>query len=1168
MPEWTEEQLDAIRARRGTVLVSAAAGSGKTAVLTERVIERLTDPEHPTDADRLLVVTFTKAAAAEMRERIEKRLLALIAERPDDLRLRRQQLLLQQAMICTVDSFCTAIVREFFYLLGISPDFSVVSDKQREELMAEAAEEVAGEMYAGEAFRRLADAVSGDRDDRRLLELIRRLYEYTRSHPFPETWLRETVSMFDGARPAAQTPWGRTALRHAAEALLSAQRLSESAYSVLLEDAGLLKGYGAAIRSDIDTVNRLTEAVESGDWDRVSAAFRSLSFQNIGRYSGSNGQKERVKAMRESVKKEVTALGSLFLSDDAACRAEFAALRPLAESLEEAVLRFEAVFSEKKRAKNLLDFSDLEHFALRLFWKETENGYERTETAKTVAARFDEVMTDEYQDTNEAQDFLFRAVSKDGENRFMVGDVKQSIYSFRQATPDCFIRYRDAFPRYDLVADRYPASVVLGRNFRSRKEVTESVNFVFGLLMSREAGGVDYGGDERLIPGADYPEKRGCETEVTFLEDADGLGGETLEPRFIAERIRRMLAEGFTVTENGAERPARLRDFCVLLRSSNRYAPLYAESLRALGIPAWAAVSGGFFAASEVSLLLAFLSVIDNPNQDVPLLAVLMSPIYGFTAEDLAEMRRERGADPVYVSLLKSEDGRAKTVLEDLTRWRVLAASMAADVFIALLTEQTGFANIVRAMPGGESRLANLRLLERYAAEYERGGTGGLSGFLRFVDRLRRSRSDMEAANVISESADVVRIMSIHKSKGLEFPVCFVAGCGRQFAAEHSDLLLHPQLGMGMRLADPETGVRRTTLPREAISIALSESAASEELRVFYVAMTRAKEKLILLSTVKTLDTVLERLAAQITPEEKITPFVVNGVKSASEWLLLCALRHPDGEVLRRRVDLPEQCVVREGYAPWRVETVYLPPAREKAQETAAPAPVDERFRAEVEAALSYRYPFEAETRMPTKVSASGLAAVQSPEAGTRTLRRPSFLSAKGLTPAERGTALHDFMQFCAPKAAAKDARSELSRLVAEKYLTPEQAAAVDLRRVERFFAGPLGQRVLSADRVSREQRFIAPIPMRLVDSSLTGEDAETPVILQGAVDCMIEEGGVLSVIDFKTDRIADKALLWARYGTQLKLYAEAMSRVFQKPVGSILLYSFFLNDTVGPQDA
>lgn len=1165
MPEWTHEQLDAIRARRGTVLVSAAAGSGKTAVLTERVIQRLTDPENPTDADRLLVVTFTKAAAAEMRERIERRLLELIRENPADPHLRRQQLLLQQAMICTVDSFCSSIVREFFYLLGIAPDFSVVSDKQQEELITESLEEVLGELFAEEAFKTLAETVSGDRDDRRLSEAVLKLYEYTRSHPFPEKWLRDTAAMLDASRAPSETPWGQTALLHAKAVLEFALRLTRSEYELAGEDGGLLKGYGDGILSDVDLLNRLSDLLEKENWDEISAAFSSLVFGKIGSYRGDNPLKDRIKAMRETVKKEVGSLQKLFVSDEAACREEFAALRPLAETLMQAVLRFEAVYGEKKREKNLVDFSDLEHFALRLFLTETEDGFQRTETARAVASRFDEIMTDEYQDTNDAQDFLFRAISRNGQNRFMVGDVKQSIYSFRQATPDIFIGYRDEFPRYDRTQDNYPATIVLDRNFRSRETVTESVNYVFWQLMSRASGGVDYEGDEMLAAGASYPEKAGCETRVEFIEDIDGVGAEHLEPRRIAQLIRAMINRGFTVTENGEERPARYRDFCILLRSSNKYAPVYAEELRTLGVPAWAAVTGGFFAAGEVALLLAFLSVIDNPNQDIPLLAVLMSPVYGFTADDLAILRQERGRESLYVSLLRSEDPRVKRVLEELQRWRVLASTMAADVFITQLSEQTGFENIVRAMPGGESRLANLRLLQKYAAEYESYGAGGVSGFVRFVERLKRSRSDMEAANVVSENADVVRIMSIHKSKGLQFPICIVAGCGRKFVPEYDDLRLHPTLGLGMRLTDPATRARRTTLPREAIAIAAADSAAAEELRIFYVAMTRAKEKLILLSTVRKLDSALERLAAQITPEEKLAPYVVNSVSSISEWLMLCALRHPDGREIRRRIGMDEEGVIRAHYTLWQIETVYMEPEEKAVAVEESPAPVDEVFKARVEAALAFEYPFAAKTQMPTKVSASGLAAVQSKEAGVHTLSRPAFLGAKGMTPAERGTALHDFMQFCVPETAASDPEKELARLTQEKFLTAEQAGAVDLRRVRAFFAGPLGQRVLKADKVSREQRFIAPIPARLIDSSLKGADAEVPVLLQGAVDCMIEENGVLTIIDFKTDRIADKAELWARYGTQLELYAEAMERVFAKPVGGCMLYSFYLSEPVYP---
>ncbi|MBQ2667189.1 MAG: helicase-exonuclease AddAB subunit AddA [Clostridia bacterium] len=1162
--QWTDAQLDAIRARQGTVLVSAAAGSGKTAVLVERVIERITDPEHPTDADRLLVVTFTKAAAAEMRERIERRLLDMLRENPANERLRRQQLLLQQAQICTVDSFCSSIVREFFYLVGISPDFSVVSDKQQEELMDESIQQLLGESYADPAFQTLADAISGDKNDTRLIGAVLRLYTYTRSHPFPEKWLRDMVEMLDPEIPAGETVWGKTALQYAAQALEFALRLSAEALNYTYESPDLTKAYSPALSADIDLIHNLLDLTAAGDWDAVSTAFNDLSFARLGTMRTANPMKERIKEMRERVKKEITGLQKLFVSTDAQCRAEIEAIRPLADTLARAVLRFEAIYGEKKRAKNLVDFSDLEHYALELFLRETPQGYERTETALAVAERFDEVMTDEYQDTNDAQDFLFRAVSKDNTNRFMVGDVKQSIYSFRQAMPDIFIAYKDAFPRYDREADAYPATIVLDRNFRSRKEMTESVNFIFTQLMSRASGGIEYEGDEKLAAGAAYAEKAGCETIVEFLEDLDGAGADVLEPQRIAEMIRGMMDSGFTVSDRDGERPVTYRDFCILLRSANQHAPVYAENLRALGIPAWAAVSGGFFAAGEVATVLSMLSVIDNPNQDIPLLAVMMSPIYGFTPEDMAKLRAERGEESLYVSLLRSEDPRCLRLREEIARYRILASTMPSDAFITMLCTETGFEDIVRSMPDGESRLANIRLLEKYAAEYESNGYNGISGFVRFIERLKKNRSDMESANVVSENADVVRIMSIHKSKGLEFPVCIVAGCGRRFVQDRDDMRLHPKLGLGIRLTDPETGIRYTTLPREAISIALSDSDAAEELRVFYVAMTRAREKLILLSTVKHLDSDLQRLSAQITHEERIAPYTVNSVTSISQWLMLCALRHPDGEVLRSRIGADSDCILRAHFTPWQIAVRYPAPHAEETKDDAVqPAPVDKKLKARIEEKLRFVYPYAVQTEMPTKVSASGLAAVQAQREGETTLSRPAFLGAKGMTPAERGTALHDFMQFADFAAAAVAPETELERLVREHFLTAEQAGVVDRRRVRAFFLSPLGRRILKADRVWKEQRFIADIPSGLVNRELCGEDAALPVLLQGAVDCMFEENGSLYIVDFKTDRCYDKAELWGRYGTQLKLYSEAMAQVTGKPVAACMLYSFWLNDTV-----
>lgn len=1164
MPNWTDAQLDAIKARRGTVLVSAAAGSGKTAVLVERVIERLTDPEHPTDADRLLVVTFTKAAAAEMRDRIEKRLLALMKEQPENTRLRRQQLLLQQAHICTVDSFCSDIVREFFYLLGISPDFSIITDKQQEELMTESLDEVLTEWYKDENFRTdLADVLGGDKNDARLSAAILKMYEYTRSHPFPDKWMRDIQkAMTDVTQSPVKTPWGEVVRQHIMEVYDFAIKLSHSAYRLAAEDPDLEKAYCTALGADIDKLSAKLQAMEDPETCRFSDL--TVTFDKLGSFRGEDPRADRIKAMRDMVKKEIGKLQKLAGdAEDQKFTEEIAATTGTVVYLFLAVQSFEKTYSAKKREKNVLDFSDLEHMALQLFLTEQEDGtFRRTETAKLVSERFDEIMTDEYQDTNDVQDYLFESISQNSANRFMVGDVKQSIYSFRQAMPDIFIRYKDKFPRYDREKDAYPASIVLDCNFRSRKTVTESVNFVFAQLMSRTCGGIDYVGDEKLAAGAQYPEKSGCETRVEFLEDIDGVGAEVLEPQRIAKIICELMESGFTVTENGQERPIEYRDFCILLRSSNKYAPVYAENLRNAGIPTWAAVTGGFFAAAEVSLILAFLNVIDNPDQDIPLLSVLMSPIYGFTAEDMAQLRRECGGETLYVSLLRAENERCVRVRDELTRFRALASTMPADSFINTLCTETGYENIVRAMPGGESRLANIRLLEKYAAEYEAYGYSGVSGFVRFAERLKKNRSDMESANVVSENANVVRIMSIHKSKGLEFPVCIIAGCGRKFVNDTDDLRMHPQLGVGMRLTDPETGVRRTTFIREAIGLATAESASAEELRVFYVAMTRAKEKLILLSTVKNIDTNLQKLAAQITEEETVPPYTVSNASGISEWLMLCALRHPNGNDLRRRIEADDDIILRTHYTPWDIRVVYSEPQiLSDLPKAEAPAPVDEALKSRIERDISFVYPYAAQTKLATKVAASALAAEQAETEAT--LSRPAFLSAKGLTPAERGTALHNFMQFADFSAASKDPKAELKRLIEQSYLTEAQANAVDLTRVEKFFTGPLGQRVLHADRVYKEQRFIVSIPAGLTDKTLSGEDAAQPMILQGAVDCMFEENGSLYILDFKTDRCYNKQELWERYGPQLTLYKEAMTRVMNKEVNDTVLYSFYMNAPV-----
>lgn len=1168
---WTPAQADAIRARGGTVLVSAAAGSGKTAVLVQRVIERITDPVNPSDADRLLVVTFTKAAAAEMRERIALRLSELLAADPSNTVLQRQQILLARASISTVHSFCSELVRENFYKLGISSDFRIADDSEMTILRSEAITQALEEHYtkAEPDFYELVEAFSSDRDDNRLIQAVNQLYDFVRSHPFPERWLREKAGLYSSDLPASQTVWGKCLLFFACEASEYCVSLTRDALSAMTADEKLNVAYTEGYQSDLVGLSALKEAAEAGQWDDVGRLANSFSFLRLKPVRGyaEDPLKIRLSACRDEVKSTVKKLAGLFSVSEEECGENLLQLSPIVEQFFSLTLDFSAHLDKMKAERHMADFGDLEHWALRLLVRETEAGWERTDDALELCSRFDEIMVDEYQDTNEAQDMLFRAISNEENNLFMVGDVKQSIYSFRQAMPRIFLERRESFTQYNQEKEQYPAAIVLDKNFRSRLTVTDAVNFLFGQLMSRQAGDVEYSGTERLAVGASYPEQPGCETRLDILDlsmgDVPEEATEILESRHIAEMILQMIADGLQVTENGVQRPAVFRDFCILLRSANKYAPRYAKELQMCGIPAWADASGGFFGAPEVSFLLSLLRVIDNPVQDIPLLSVLMGPIYGFTPDELAGVRLTDSKEPLYLALTQSAGAgnvRARKVLDDLDSFRSLAATLSSDRLLNSIYQRTGYPALVQAMNGGEQRLSNLHMLLEYAKKYEASGYNGLSGFIRFIDRLQEQKADLPGASTISEASNVVRVMSIHKSKGLEFPVCIVAGCSRRFNKDRDDALLHPALGLGVKRKEAGGIARVTTMPREAIALEKEREAMSEELRVLYVAVTRAKEKLVLVTAVKDLEKTLMSIAPQLTAGERISPYVVRGASSISDWILACALRHPSGGILRERALCDPELVWHDSSCVWEINVCLAPllqPEEEVQEMEEAVAPVDTELLEQLTREIDFVYPHAALKGIPAKVSASELAAKQSGE-GFSVLSRPGFLSKSGLTPTERGNALHHYMQFADYQAAAESSQEELARLTNHGFLSAEEAAVVDLQRVETFLNSPIAKRMLSAPDIRRELRFTVEIPASMIGEGLS---AEQPVILQGAVDCVfVEDDGAAVIIDYKTDRISNPEQLWERYRAQLDWYRLALEQVLEKPVKECLLYSFYLN--------
>ncbi|MGI6264819.1 MAG: UvrD-helicase domain-containing protein, partial [Acutalibacteraceae bacterium] len=643
---WTDEQRACIDARGGTVLVSAAAGSGKTSVLVERVIQRITDDEHPVDADRLLVVTFTKAAAAEMKQRLSAALTKKIAADPFNRRLQRQQMLLPRAQISTVHSFCSSLLRDNFHLLGISPRFQVAAEADVKLLRQEALGEVLEAAYAEKdpGFTRLADLILGARGDRPLRDAVTRLYDFIQSHAFPEEWMARQEARYADADPTG-SDWGGAVHGYVLQALLYSLSLMRAAEEMAIADEAMNAAYGPTFTAERQMLQDAAGAFADADWDTGRAICRGIAF---GRLPGLRNYpdpayKERVTDLRGRAKKTAESLGNLLCGTAAECRQDVASTRPVVSALCALVRAFSDRYEQKKAERRWVDFNDLEHMALRLLLTKDENGdTARTPLARELAAYYEEVLVDEYQDTNEAQDALFRAVSRDETNLFMVGDVKQSIYGFRQAMPEIFLRRQDFYLPYD--GRHFPAAITLGHNFRSRKEVTDGVNFVFSQLMSRDLGGLTYDERHALIYSAQgYSDAPGYQTELCLIDDdrEDLDTKDAAEARWIAGRIHELLPTLRIKSEDG-DRPAQYGDFCILLRSKSSHAAAYVEELNRQGIPAWTDVSGGFFGAPEVASAVALLRLLDNPTQDVSLLAVLLSPIGNFLPDDLAILRSHR----------------------------------------------------------------------------------------------------------------------------------------------------------------------------------------------------------------------------------------------------------------------------------------------------------------------------------------------------------------------------------------------------------------------------------------------------------------------------------------------------------------------------------------------
>ena len=1181
----TNEQQAAVDSRERSLLVSAAAGSGKTKVLVERLFSHV--EREGANLDDFLIITYTRAAASELRGKIAKALNERMERDPGNYHLRQQMLRVYRADIKTVDAFCTSLLRENCHLLGedarghaLRPDFRVLDENEAEVLrgrvLARTLEDFYDHLTSGGTL--LADTLGAGRDDSALEQLVLELHAKLQAQPYEDKWL-DAQRAFWRAVPEKieDTPYGKILLNEVGRKARHCKSLLQRAAQEMCANDALNQKYAPAFLDASYQLEALEGKIAQG-WDAARGV--TIAFPRLAAVKDSDGgeMKARMKGLWDNCKETVKGFAELFAASSDEAVEDLRTMAPAMLALIDLTADFSRRYNEEKRRRNAADFSDQEHEAIRLLV--AENG-EPTELAALVSTRYREIMVDEYQDTNEVQNRIFDAISCKGENLFTVGDVKQSIYSFPLDDPRIIFQHNNTRPPLAAADEHESAKLLLSRNFRSRREVLEATNFVFRNVLSREMGELDYGEDEMLRPGASYAESSVCGAEFHLLDLPTQTGEHRVraseaEAAFVADYIRNMLSSRFPVQDDKTRelRPVREEDIVILMRSPSTRLLDYRRALESRGIRCAADAGEDFFASMEIAVLFSFLQVIDNPRQDVPLIAVLRSPLFGFVPDELAALRSQQRTGDFYDALLLSEDGHSKAFLAVLRSLRDSAAHLSVRELLSEIYRKCNVLGVFGAMHRGAERKENLLAFLELSEDFASAGRQGLFDFVR---TLREQLASGEAAAMqTTHASSGVRIMSIHKSKGLEFPVVILSDLARRFSNMdfQSSVLVHPQLGLGPVCVDTQRHIQYPTIARQALERTLRREAKAEELRVLYVAMTRAKEKLVMVHTQANAGgRVADLMALSDCP---VLPEAVDSGKCMGDWIMLPLLQRSEAGALRAFAGQNSEGRFFAEETPWTVcvhdGLQFAAPVQQSDAAAEERAPQREELPADF-AALSYRYPYAEQTAFPAKLTATqlkGRAIDEEISENTtlpprlRNLCKPKFLAGKtALTGAERGTALHLVMQdldfFCEPNE--QSVREQIEKLRAQRKLTDEQANAVDVRAIVRFLRSDLAARIRKSKQVEREYRFSLLRPVR----DFSSLDADDSVLLQGVVDCFFEEDGELVVVDFKTDHVS-RAQLDERaehYRPQLEAYSMALTRVMGKKVKEKVLYFFSAGEEV-----
>lgn len=1239
--KWTNEQLQAIKTRRCNLLVAAAAGSGKTAVLVERIIRIITDDENPVDIDRLLVVTFTSAAAAEMRERIAGAISKALENNPNSKNLQRQLTLLSRANITTMHSFCLDVIKNYFYTIDLDPSFRIGDETEATLMKNEIIEELFEEYYEedNEEFKNLIEAYSGSKDDEKLKEMILSLYRFSMSGPWPEQWLMEKAEDFNIStiEELDKSPWVKVLKDSLRVELLGFLNMYKKAMDIINDTDGL-EPYLDAFNSDYGYLERAYESLD-GNLNSIYIALNSISFIKLktvkkNQVSDENAQNS-VKSIRDSVKKKIKSLiESTFEFTPQEALDGIIGVYPFMKTLASTTLEFSKRFNEKKREKNILDFNDLEHLCLKiLIDRDEDNKIIPSKVAEHFMEFFDEVLVDEYQDSNNVQETIIDLVSRrkyEEANVFMVGDVKQSIYRFRQAKPELFL---DKYNRYSLEEGNNERKIQLYKNFRSRQEVIEGVNYIFKMVMSKTVGELEYTDEEALNLGAsfeaviDEDSIVGGEIELHILDksgivkeedteysddDNDGeskeeeedIDGITLEAKIVAKRIKELFeakdGKKFKVFDKDTKeyRDVKYKDIVILLRATKNWSEIFLDELGSEGIPVYADTGSGYFESIEIRTIMSLLKVIDNPLQDVPMIATLRSPIVGFTAEELSDLRLLNKDLYFYEVIKEVSEGthevndelkfKCTKFMDDLSKWRERAIYTPIDEFIWYLYMDTAFYGYVGAMPNGKLRQANLKILFQRAKQYESTSFKGLFNFINFINKLRKSSGDMGSAKVLGENEDVVRIMSIHKSKGLEFPIVFTSGMGKQFNLMDlsNSILYHEELGFGPNYVNLDTRNSYSTLAKEAIKKRIRLETLSEEMRILYVAFTRAKEKLIITGATSNLEKAINSWVSSASLDENIVlPSEVLKGKSYLDWIAMAMCKHTCGEKLRG-VTGASRDLITSDFSTWNIkfwtkDLLTVDKNLESVDKvedeslfiTSKNIVVDK----EIQRRLDYKYKFIEGAMLPSNISVSDLKKKEFTDGDEthdtvevfkeKEVLKPKFLKEeKGLSAAERGTVIHYVMQRLNYDRVntISEIKAQIEEMVMDNSLTEKEASVVWYKKIYNFFNSDLGKRLLKSYKegrlVSRELPFFTELSSVEYNPELSEKVyLDEKIRLQGIIDCFFEEEDGIVLLDYKTDYVEEGNIdeIIERYRSQLKYYKDALEKITEKKVKESYLYLF-----------